>query len=89
MRRGIVPEFNDAHVVFERGLDDAALHAAAAPVHESDFMKAGTSGGLDKFVDHRPDILPRKRVEIELAFDRNTEKVVSHETVRKTLKKTE
>jgi uncharacterized membrane protein (UPF0127 family) len=35
VRPGIVPKFLDSRMPFERGLDEAALDAAAAPVHDS------------------------------------------------------
>ena len=32
---GVIPKFDDERVAIEGGLNDAALHAAAAPVDES------------------------------------------------------
>ncbi len=74
----IVPELDDLLVPVERGLDDAALDAAAASVHETDLAQAGCRGGVDVLRDHRGDVPRREGVEIELAFDGNAHRIVSH-----------
>ena len=47
MRGGVVPELRDARMAFERGLHDAALHAAAAAMDQPHLAQAGGSGGID------------------------------------------
>jgi hypothetical protein len=77
VRRRIVPELHDRWMAFERGLHDAALHAAPAPVHQTYFGQALGGGGRDVLVDHRRDVARSKRVQIELAFNRKTHTTVS------------
>ena len=74
----VVPKLDDAGVAVEGRLDDPALHAAAASVHETHFAQTCADGGLDVFADNRRDVLRSKRVEIELTLDRNPHRVVSH-----------
>jgi len=73
MRRRIVPEFNDEWVAIERGLDDAALDSSAATVDEAHFAKTRERCRFDVFVDNRRNVPGCERVEIELAFDRNSD----------------
>jgi hypothetical protein len=67
----VVPEFDDPRVAVERGLHDAALHAAAAAVHEPDLFEARVSGSGHVFVDDRGNVGWRKSVEVDLALDRD------------------
>ena len=62
MRIGIIPEFANAAMAVEDRLHDAALNAAAAPVHEAHFAKAGEHGRFEKLLDDRWNVLRRKRV---------------------------
>ena len=78
MRVVIVPELGDLHVPVERGLDDAALDAAAASVYETDFAQAGRRGGVDVFGDNRGNVARREGVEIELAFNGNAHGLFAH-----------
>lgn len=68
---GIVPELSHAPVPVERGLNDAALHAAAAAVHEAHAVKPGVPGGVDVFLDDRRDIPRREGVQVEFPVDGN------------------
>ena len=61
----------------ERRLHDAALHAAAAAVDEAHLAQAGLGRGVDVLVDHRRDIARRERVQVELGFDRDMERIQS------------
>jgi len=78
MRIGVVPEFDDEGVVFERGLHDAALHAATAAMDDANFFQAGGSGGIDVFTNDRGHIARREGVQIELVLDRNTDGLFTH-----------
>jgi hypothetical protein len=57
----------------ERRLDDAALNAAATPVHEANLDQSGGDGGRDELVDHRFDVARCKGVQIQFTLDRNLE----------------
>lgn len=71
MRRRIVAELQHTRVPIERGLHDAALHAAAPPVHQPHDLEAGACGGLNVLGDDRRDVPRSERVQIDLAFDRD------------------
>ena len=71
MRVRVVPELGDERMSIEDGLDDGALHAAAAPVHEPDLDEARFVGGRDVLVDDGRNVGGRKGVEIELVLDRD------------------
>ena len=77
MRRGVVPEFDDAGMAIEGLLHDAALDTAAAAVHQTHFMEPGGGRRLDELGDHRRDVPRREGVQIELALDGNA-KVARH-----------
>jgi len=64
-----VPEFHDERKVLQRVLNDAALHAFAAPVNESHFTQARFVRGGDVLLDDRRDVTRRERVEIDRVFD--------------------
>src|SRR5262245_61223277 len=66
MRGGVVPEFDDARVTVERGLNDPALHAAAASMHEPNLEDPRFRGGIDILFDDRRNIAGLKGVQIEL-----------------------
>jgi hypothetical protein len=74
----IVPKLDDAGVPIESRLDDPALHAAPAAVHETHFAKAGNGGRLEVLAYNRRDVVRRKRVKIELGSDRNADRIVAH-----------
>src|SRR5712691_3481388 len=76
---GIVPEFDDAGMLVERSLDDAALYAAAAAMDQADFAKAGGGGRVDVRMHDRWNIAGRERMQIELRFDRDSNRLVSHQ----------
>jgi hypothetical protein len=66
-------------VLVERGLNDAPLHAAPAAVHQPHLGQAGGRRGLDVVIHNRRDIARQKRVEIELALNRNPNRAVVHD----------
>ena len=78
MRGRIVPELDHARMAFERGLDDATLHAASASVYDSYFAKACRSRSLDVLGDEGGDVARRERVKIDLVFDGNADRLVGH-----------
>src|SRR4029079_19595782 len=69
MRVRVVPKLGDERMSIEDGLDDGALHAAAAPVHEPDPGACGFVGGRDVVVDDGRNVGGRKGVQIELVLD--------------------
>ena len=71
----VVPELVDARVAFERGLNDPALHAPAAPVDEPYLAKAGGGRRVHVLGDDGRDVAGREGVEIQLALDRDTDGV--------------
>ena len=58
-------------MTFERGLDDAALHAASAAVDESHLPQTRSAAAVTILLDDRRDVARREGVEIDFAFDRN------------------
>lgn len=75
MRRRVVPELDDAGVVLQCGLDNAALYAPATAVDEAYLAKAGGGRRIHVFGHDRRDIARREGVEIELALDGDTDGV--------------
>lgn len=71
MRVRVVPELDDERVACEHGLDDGALHAAAAPVDQPHVEETGFVRGGDELFDDRRNIGGREGVQIELVLDRN------------------
>jgi hypothetical protein len=59
-------------MTLERGLHQAAQHAAPAAVHNPDLAQASSRRGVDVLLDDRGDVGRREGVEIELAVDRDT-----------------
>jgi len=59
-------------MVFERLLDDPALHALAASVNQPHLAEAGFVCGSDVLDDHRRDIARREGMEVERIFDWNS-----------------
>ena len=62
---GGVPELLDQRMPIERLLDDAALHALAAPVDQAHLAEARFVGGGDVLIDDRLDIAWGEGVEVE------------------------
>ncbi len=75
---GIVPEFDDAGMLVECSLDDAALHAATAAMDQPDFAEAGGGRRVDVCMHDRWNIAGRERVQIEFGFDRDSNRPISH-----------
>src|SRR5438034_8873266 len=78
MRGGIVPELGHARMAFERGLHDAALHATASSVNQTDVLEACRGCGIDVLSNHGRNVARREGMEIELALDRHANEA-SHE----------
>jgi len=60
MRPGIVPEFHDVGVLIERLLDNAALNAAAAAVHQPHLVETRGGSRGDILDDDRGNIARRE-----------------------------
>src|SRR5262245_53287886 len=78
MRLRIVPELDHLRMTIERSLDDAALNAAAAAVNHPHLVEARRRGGVDVLGHHRRDVARRERVQIDLAFDWNLDRIRVH-----------
>ena len=74
----VVPEFLDAWMALERGLNDPALHAAAPPVNQPHFPQPGLRGRIDIVCDDVRNITRGERMKIELAFERDVQGVICH-----------
>ena len=74
----IIPELHDAWMPIEHRLHDRPLHAAAAPVHETDFTKTRGGRRIDVFFDDGWNFARRECVEIDFVFDRDANGLVSH-----------
>ena len=74
----VVPEFDDARISLERGLNDAALDAAPAAVDQPHLVQASRGRCLDIIVDDMRDVLRRKRMEVQFWLDRNPDRFSSH-----------
>ncbi len=74
----IVPEFDDVRVAFKGRLNDAALDAGAASVDQAHFRQAGSSCRGHEFINDGYDVARGERVEIELAFDGDSQRFVRH-----------
>ena len=78
MRSVVVPEFDYVRVAFECRLDDASLDAGAASVDQPHFQQAASCGRSHEFVDDGWDVARGERVEIELAFDGDSQRFIRH-----------
>ena len=69
-------------MAIERRLHDAALHASPAAVDEAHFAETGRSRRVDEFGDDRWNVARDKRVQIELAANRDIDRelAVSHKS---------
>jgi hypothetical protein len=74
----VVPERCDEVVALEDGVDDAALHASAPAVDESDLRQATLVGRPQIFVDDRRDVARGERVKIEFRVDGNDVRIGGH-----------
>jgi hypothetical protein len=63
-------------VAVQRGLNDAALHAAAAAVHDPHFPPPRVRRCVDIVADDGRDVSRRERVQIELVLDGNSHDIV-------------
>jgi len=71
MRGGVVPELLHERVPIERSLYDAPLHAASAPVHETDFTQPGGRRRVQVLLDDRRNVAGCERVKIDFGVDGN------------------
>ena len=76
MRRRVVKKFHDQRVAFEHLLHDAALHAAAPSVDQTDFAETGALRLVEVLVDDRGDVSWREGMQIEGGFDGDSERVL-------------
>jgi hypothetical protein len=58
-------------VTLERRLNDPALHAAAAAVHEADFDHSRRRSGAHVLLDDGRNIARRECVQVNLGLDEN------------------
>jgi len=63
-------------VAIERRLNDPALHAAPAAVHQPHLAPTRRRGGIDVIGDDVRNVARREGVQIQLAFDGNVDGVV-------------
>lgn len=78
VRFGSVPERLDEFMLFERLLDDAALHTFAASVNQPDLLEPCFVSGGHILVNDGLDVAWRERVKVERVFDRDA---MGHEAV--------
>lgn len=71
VRVRVVPEFGDEGVTLECGLDDPALDAAPAAVHQPELAQPGFVRGAYVFLDDGRNVRRREGMEIEFRFDRD------------------
>ncbi len=76
MGRWVVEKLQYTRVPLEGLLHDAALNTEATAVDETDLAKPGGARFVDVLFHHRRDVVWRKRMEVERAFDRNPERVL-------------
>jgi len=74
----VIPEFDDVRVAFKGRLDDAALDAGAASVDKAHFLQAGSRCCGHEFINDGCDVARGERVQIELAFDGDSQRFVRH-----------
>ena len=72
----IVKKLRHERVPLECFLDDAPLNAAAAAVNEANLCQPGLVRLVDVLFDHRRDVTRRESVEIESAFDGDSDWVL-------------
>lgn len=69
MRRRVVEKFDNERVFLERVLNDPALYASTAAVHEPNLAQTGRLRRLDVFDDDRRDVGRSEGMKIERVFD--------------------
>src|SRR4029079_10429724 len=69
VRRGVIPEFFDERMPFERLLYDAPLDAFAAAVDDPQLAQAEARGFVDVVTDHEGNVGGGEGVEVELGSD--------------------
>jgi hypothetical protein len=65
-------------MALERGLNDSALHAAAASMNQPHFTQSCVGGGVDVIGHHVWNIARRECVKIQLRFDGQVKGVFCH-----------
>jgi hypothetical protein len=78
----VVPELGDAAMLCQYYLDDGPLDAAPAAVDEANDVEVCGSGRIEVGVDDRRDIASRERMQVKLAFDRNTDRIAHRRGLR-------
>src|SRR5262245_33440938 len=73
-RIGVVPEFGDAWMPFQRRLYDAALDAAPPAVDQAHFGDAGFRGRVYVVRDDAGNVPGRECVKVQLGLDRDVER---------------
>jgi hypothetical protein len=63
-------------MAIERRLNDPALDAASASMNQPHFRPAFFHGGIEIVADDRRNVARRERMKIELALDRNSDRLV-------------
>ena len=76
MRGRIVKKFDDTGMAFERLLHDAALYPRSTAMHETHFAQSSGMCLVEVLFDDRGDVARSERVEVELAFDGNPQRVL-------------
>ena len=80
MRVRVIPKRRDEGMSLEDRLHDAALNASPAAMNEPQLAQACVVGGAHVLVDDRRDIARRERVEIDLALDRDSDRLRGHDS---------
>jgi hypothetical protein len=76
MRRRIVKKFQHERVPVERLLHDSALHPGATPMDEPHFAQSFGMCLVDVLFDDRGNVSRREGVEVELALDGDSQRVL-------------
>jgi len=83
--RRIILKRNYGGVTFQHGLNNSALNALAATVHDANAPDAGVYGGVQVLLDDRGDISRKETVKVELwaywHFDRLVFAALRHNEV--------
>lgn len=72
MSVGRIPELGDERMAVERLLDDAPLHAGAAPVDQPHLAEPGGMGLADVRLHDGSHVAWRESVQVERGLDRQT-----------------
>ena len=76
MCRRIVPEFDDTRMPVQGSLDDAALHAAAAAVDETQPADSPLPAGPHIVLDQGGHVARSKGMQVQFARDGDRDRVV-------------